>query len=188
MFSTRLKRMRRRPIFFTKAFVNVPKWQAVCDLVQVFDPHQKWSRPRGGSRHGSTGPAKTATPCRDMRVSEGKGASPPHIPDPDSDLSEHIRLWSLLLDASPANHSSSLSSIVIIASVAITLVVMLIQVVAETLVGVIIQDVSKGEGVSQLSSMGEVLAVVSTLGPIHHQGVGANVGSVSTFSIPIGRG
>ena len=84
--------------------------------------------------------------------------------------------------------SSSVTSSPVVTSVSITWGVLLVHVVPETLHGVGVQDVSEGEGVSQFSSVGEVLTVVSALGPVHHQGVGANIGPVSTLSIPVGGG
>ena len=57
--------------------------------------------------------------------------------------------------------SSSVSSSPVVTSVSITWGVLLVHVVPETLHGVGVQDVSKGEGVSQFSSVGEVLTVVS---------------------------
>ena len=44
------------------------------------------------------------------------------------------------------------------------------------------QDVSTGEGVSQHSSVGGS-TVVSTLGPVHHQGVATDIGPVSTYTV-----
>ena len=84
--------------------------------------------------------------------------------------------------------SSPVASSPIVAGVAITWAVLLVHVEPQALHGVSVQDVSKGEGVSQFPSMGEVLTIVSALGPVHHQGVGANIGSASTLSTPVGGG
>ena len=54
------------------------------------------------------------------------------------------------------------------------------------LVGV--RDDGEAEGVSELLGVGEVGAVVLTLGPVHHQGVGAHVGLASSLRAPVGRG
>ena len=66
---------------------------------------------------------------------------------------------------------SSVSSSPVVASVAISRSVLLVHVVPETLHGVSVQDVSKGEGVSQFPSMGEVLTIVSAFCPVQHASI-----------------
>ena len=84
--------------------------------------------------------------------------------------------------------TSPVSSSPVVASVAIARSVLLVHVVPQALHRVAVQDVGEGEGEAELCRVREILTVVPALGPVHHQGVGANVGSVSTLSAPVGGG
>ena len=76
----------------------------------------------------------------------------------------------------------------VVACVAITWTVLLVHVEPQALHGVSVQDVSKAEDVAKLRGLGEVGAVVPALGPVHHQGVAANIGPAPALSAPVGRG